>query len=223
MSAESADLIEITSVQVAGPSLLGETAGGVEVSSAIVKAPVAVTTLALSTINLDGDDQADRTVHGGPDKAVYVYSADHFAAWNEELERDGLDLRVGPGLFGENVTVSGVGEGDVAIGDRWAWGDAALEVCQPRWPCFKLTMRTQVRDIGPRMKASGRTGWYLRVLTPGTVPVAGPITVVSRHPAGVTVLDAHHAQADRHRDDPALIERVVAVDALSEEWRGPLR
>jgi len=220
---EARPVIEVRSVRVGRPAPLGQTAAGVEVLSAIVKAPVATATVALSTVNLDGDDQADRQVHGGPDKAVYVYSADHFATWNDELAAAGHDLVVGPGTFGENVTVVGVSEGDVGIGDRWSWGDAVLEVCQPRWPCFKLTMRTRVRDIGPRMRASGRTGWYLRVVTPGTVPTARPITVASRHAAGVTVRDAHRAQADRGRQDTALIDRVVAVDALAAEWRDPLR
>jgi MOSC domain-containing protein YiiM len=211
------DEIEIRSVQVGRPSILGVTAGGGDVLSAIVKAPVTAATLSLSTINLDGDDQADRTVHGGPDKAVYVYSADHLDGWSTELGRP-----IGPGWFGENLTVAGVAESDVRIGDRWRWGEALVEICQPRWPCFKLTMHARVRDIGHRMKATGRTGWYLRVIEPGVVPTSGTVGVVSRHPAGVTVADAHAAQADRHREDPALIDRVAAVPELSEEWRGPL-
>jgi len=211
------DEIEIRSVQVARPSVLGATAAGDDVWSAIVKAPVTAPTLTLSTINLDGDDQADRTVHGGPDKAVYVYSADHFDAWSAELDRP-----IGAGWFGENVTVAGITELDAHIGDRWAWGDALLEICQPRWPCYKLTMRAGIRDIGHRMKTTARTGWYLRVIEPGVVPTSGEITVVSRHPATVAVADAHAAMYDRHREDPALIARVAAVPELSEEWRGPL-
>jgi len=210
-------VIEIRSVRVGRPSVLAVTADGDEVLSAIVKTPVATGALALSTINLAGDDQADRTVHGGPDKAVYVYSADHFARWSEELGQE-----VGAGWFGENLTVAGVTEVDVRIGDRWAWGDAVLEVCQPRLPCFKLTLRTEVRNIGHQMRATGRSGWYLRVIEPGTVPVDGTITLARQHPAGVTVADANHAAADRHRDDPALIERVVGVAELAAEWRGHL-
>ncbi len=212
-----ADVIEIRSVQVGRPSVLATTPTGEPVRSAIVKQRVSVADLALSAINLEGDDQADRTVHGGPDKAVYAYSDAHFERWSSEI-----GIEVGAGTFGENVTVAGLTEADVCIGDRWAWGDALLEICQPRWPCFKLTLRTGVRDIGHRMKADGRTGWYLRVLEPGTVPVAGPITVALRHPAGVTVLDAHRAQADRHREDPARIAAVLSVDALADEWRIPL-
>ena len=190
---------------------------GGTVLTAIWKHPVAGP-VAVRGENLDGDDQADRTVHGGPDKAVYAYSAEHFGRWSSEI---GID--VGPGTFGENVTVVGITEADVCIGDRWAWGDAVLEVCQPRWPCYKLTLRTRVRDIGHRMKAAGRTGWYLRVLEPGTVPVAGPIEVVLRHPAEVSVLDAHRAMADRHREDLELHDRVLSVPALADEWRIPLQ
>ena len=211
------EVIVIRSVQVGRPSVLATTADGDEVISAIVKQPVTVPMLALSAINLEGDDQADRSVHGGPDKAVYAYSAEHFERWSSEI---GID--VGPGTFGENVTVVGITEADVCIGDRWAWGDALLEVCQPRWPCFKLTLRTRVRDIGHRMRADGRTGWYLRVLEPGPVPVAGPIRVAARDAAGVSVLDAHRAQADRHREDRELHDRVLSVPALAAEWRIPL-
>ena len=106
--------------------MLATTAAGDEVMSAIVKQRVTATTLALSTINLDGDDQADRTVHGGPDKAVYGYSSEHFERWSSEI---GID--VGPGTFGENVTVAGVTEEDVCIGDQWTWGDAWSRCASP--------------------------------------------------------------------------------------------
>lgn len=208
---------ELVSVNVALPSVLAHTRDGEPILSAIAKRPVDDTSLRLTTTNLDGDHQADLTVHGGPDKAVYAYSADHFAAWASELDRP-----VGVATFGENLTVEGVTEDDVMIGDRWAWGDAELEVVQPRWPCSKLTLHTQVRDIGARMRASGRTGWYLRVITPGTVPTAGPITVAHRDPAMVTVTDAHLAALDRHHDRQDLIDRVLAVPALAAEWRGQL-
>ncbi|MGZ4800961.1 MAG: MOSC domain-containing protein, partial [Acidimicrobiia bacterium] len=173
---------------------------------------------ALSVINLEGDDQADRTVHGGPDKAVYAYSADHFERWSSEL---GID--VGPGTFGENVTVVGVTEADVCIGDRWAWGDATLEVCQPRWPCFKLALHRGRSDIQGRMRSTGRTGWYLRVLEPGEVPAAGPIRLTTEDPAGVTVEDAHLAMSDRHLVEPDLVRAVATHPALAEQWREPLR
>jgi MOSC domain-containing protein YiiM len=210
--------ISIVSVQVGLPRPLGVFTEADAVHSAIVKHPVRAPTLALRVLNLDGDDQADRTVHGGVDKAVYAYSASHFPAWSHEL-----GITVGPATLGENLTVSGVSEDDVAIGDHWQWGDALLEVTQPRWPCFKLTIHTGVRDIAPRMRASGRTGWYLRVLRPGTVPTTGSIHVVQRHALRVTVTEAHLAAADRHGADPARTARVASVSALAAEWQAHIR
>lgn len=211
--------IALLAVNVAIPGPVGERRGEV-VLSAIAKRPVAPgITLALSSINLAGDDQADRTVHGGPDKAVYAYPSEHLPAWRGELGDDDL----GPAPFGENLSTAGAVEGDVGIGDVWAWGDARLAVCQPRSPCFKLALHRGRSDIGGRLSSSGRTGWYLRVLTPGTVDVAGPIEVVERHLAGVTVLDAHRAMGDRHLDDRAAVERVAALGpVLADEWRQPL-
>ena len=210
-------MIGLASVNVGTPTVLAET-GDEQVWSGIRKQPLPpASVLWLSFLNLAGDGQADLTVHGGYDKAVYAYPSEHLVRWSEEL---GTEL--GPAAFGENLSTIGVSERDVRIGDAWRWGDATLQVCQPRWPCFKLTLRTRVRDVGHRMMADGRTGWYLRVLEPGSVPVAGPISVVRHHPAGVSVLDAHRAMADRHRDDPELHGRVLSVPALADEWRIPL-
>jgi MOSC domain-containing protein YiiM len=162
--------------------------------------------------SVTGDVQADPRVHGGPDKAVYAYPSEHFALWSAELGR-----AFGPGSFGENLTTAGWVEAEVRVGDVWQWGDALLQVCQPRWPCFKLAMHTGRGDIGSRLKVTGRSGWYLRVLRPGTVPVAGPVRVVECDAAGVTVLDA--VRAVHPGGDPAAAARVLAVAALAAEWR----
>lgn len=205
--------IRLVSVNVGLPTVIG-TRQGQPVRSGIVKHPVTgVETLKLSELNLEGDRQADLAVHGGPDKAVYAYASEHLPAWRAELDR----LDVGPAFFGENLSTEGVTEGEVAIGDVWAWGDALLEVAQPRWPCFKLTMRSGVPDMAARFRRSARTGWYLRVLRGGEVPVAGPITVTERHRAGVTVLDAHRAALPGASAEE--VERVLAVPALALEWR----
>lgn len=214
---DTAPVPELLSVNVSLPAVLARTRDGDPVLSAIAKQSVDAVSLRLSTTNLEGDQQADLTVHGGPDKAVYAYSADHFTAWSDELGQP-----AGISTFGENLTVAGLTENNVAIGDRWSWGDAELEICQPRWPCFKLTLHTHVREIGARMRESGRTGWYLRVITPGTVPTCGPIKVVHQDPAGVTVTDAHLAALDRHHEHQDQIDRVLAVGALSTEWRAQL-
>ena len=205
--------IGLVSVNVGLPAPLG-TRRGRPVRSGIVKHPVTdPETLKLGELNLEGDGQADLTVHGGREKAVYAYASEHLPRWRAELGR----ADIGPGFFGENLTTAGITEEGVGIGDQWAWGDALLEVAQPRWPCYKLTMHSDVDDMAARFRNAGRTGWYLRVLRGGAVPVAGPITVVARHPAGVTILDAHRAALPGA--DPELAERVLAVDALSPEWR----
>jgi MOSC domain-containing protein YiiM len=204
----------LLSVNVAHPEVIGER-DGEPVLSAIGKRPVAATVLRLGPTNLEGDRQADPRFHGGPDKAVYAYASEHHAAWTAELGRP-----VGPAFFGENLTTAGWLEADVGIGDVWSWGDALLQVVQPRWPCFKLTMRSSVPDMAKRFRRSGRTGWYLRVLRPGEVPVPGPLTVVQRDPSGVTVLDAHRAALPGAGEEA--VERVLAVPALASEWRSVL-
>ena len=208
--------LHLVSVNVALPTVIGRLRNGEEIVSGIAKRPVGAESLRLEALNLEGDRQADLSVHGGPDKAVYAYPVEHLPSWNAELGAD-----FGPGTFGENLTTEGMLEDEARIGDIWAWGDARLQVVQPRSPCYKLAAITGRPDIGKRLVRAGRTGWYLRVLEPGTVPVAGPIRVVERHPAGVTVLDAHRATlpgADR-----SAIERVVAVGPLAESWREWLR
>lgn len=204
--------ITIISVNVATPSVLGF-ADGEAVVSAIGKRPVGVASLSLSQLNLEGDEQADLRVHGGPDKAVYAYPSEHLGPWSEEL---GLELH--PGAFGENLSLAGVVEDEVFIGDTWRWGNARLQVSQPRSPCFKLAMRLQRPEIIKRMIAGERTGWYLRVLRPGRVPVRGPIESLGRDPLRLSVATAQRAAFGRERDSDVL-ERLVRHPALSAEWR----
>lgn len=172
-------------MNVAKPEIIG-TYRGQPVSSGIAKQPVTQETLALDWLNLAGDGQADLRAHGGTDKAVYAYPWEHVLRWNADFSPE---TPYGPGMFGENLTTCGWLEDAVHIGDIWAWGDALLQVSQPRHPCYKLGMRTGRRDVVKRMEANGRSGWYLRVLRPGTVPVAGPITVVEQALAAPTILE----------------------------------
>jgi MOSC domain-containing protein YiiM len=210
--------ISIMTVNVGPPRLLSRD-GAEPVYSGIAKQPIGEGTLLwLSLGNLAGDAQADLSVHGGPDKAVYAYPSEHLAPWSEEL-----DEQLGPAPFGENLSTRGALETDARIGDIWRWDDAVLQISQPRWPCFKLALYRRRRDIQQRMKASGRTGWYLRVLEPGQVRVGSPIDVVARDPAGLTVADAHLAMADRHLSNRARTEGLASHDALADEWRLPLR
>jgi MOSC domain-containing protein YiiM len=215
--------IEVERTYVGRPTPLGD--GRLGITSGIAKTPAARGAwLALTELNLDGDDQADRTVHGGVDKAVYVHPAEHLPVWAAALGQPTLAATpLAVAAFGENVSTRGLTETTACIGDVWTWGSAQLQICQPRWPCQKLTLHRGSPRVGALMRDSGRTGWYLRVLLPGSVPADGPITVVDRHPAAVTVADANRAMLDRALADRALVHRVAAVDdALADEWRLPL-
>jgi MOSC domain-containing protein YiiM len=213
------DQLRIVSVNVARPSVLLKWPAG-DVISSIDKRPVEVDTLRLTELNLDGDEQADTRptpaggqVHGGVDQAVYAFPAEHFARIAELYGQP-----IGPGFMGENVTVEGAVEDDVCIGDVWRWGDARLQVTSPRGPCYKLGIRLGKQAMRTVIRAEGLVGWYLRVLVPDDVPVRGPITVVERHPAGVTVGMAHRALQDRGTRYPEL----AALDVASANLRGSL-
>jgi MOSC domain-containing protein YiiM len=206
--------LSLVSVNVGTPRYLGQFRGQ-PVQSAIAKSPVAEAVVHVDRVNLEGDGQADLTVHGGAEMAVYAYPARHLPTWSQEFGRT-----LGPAAFGENLTVADVDEDTVRIGDRWRWGEAVLEVCQPRWPCFKLAMHTGVGDIVRRMRTNGRTGWYLRVVGVGAAPTAGPIEVVP-DPEGITVRDAHIAASPSH-SAPAELARAAVVarhPALADGWR----
>jgi MOSC domain-containing protein YiiM len=222
--------VTVTSVYVGEPRRIGETRRG-PVDSAIGKARVNGATVALDTTNLAGDRQADLSVHGGPDKAVYAYPTEHYPTWRAE----GFAVEVG-GL-GENVALSGATERDVLLGDVWHWGDARLQVSQPRSPCYKLALHAGRKDIGPRMIETGRTGWYLRVLEPGTVPTTGPFILDDRDDGAPSVHDlfavmhrtggrggdgASSDGAGRDHDDRELLDRVLRSPALAEAWRASL-
>lgn len=202
--------MRILSVNVGRPREL-EYAGR-SVTSAIVKEPVAGRVMVRRT-NLDGDGQADLRVHGGPDKAVYIYPAQHYAHWARELGRDDLSP---PGYFGENLTVEGVDEADVQIGDVLRAGEALLEVSHPRVPCFKLAMRMRDHAFGKPFLASGRVGFYLRVLEEGELQAGDSIEAVRAGEGGFSVRRIawmlHRATADE-------LDRAAALPALALKWR----
>ena len=219
----------VTAVYVGLPRHIGTTRRG-PVDSAIGKTRVEAATIALDTTNLAGDRQADLRVHGGPDKAVYVYPTVHYPVWQAE----GFAVEVG-GL-GENVSLAGVDERDVLLGDVWRWGDARLQVSQPRSPCYKLALHAGRKDIGPRMIETGRTGWYLRVLETGTVPTEGPFVLDERDEDAPSVHDVFAVlfrpddgeggddgdRGDGGEADREVLDRVLRSPALAEGWRRPL-
>jgi MOSC domain-containing protein YiiM len=189
---------------------------GEAVRTGIFKSPVAGR-VAVRGHNLDGDAQADLSVHGGPDKAVYGYPSEHYAFWCEWLGTAELPW----GAFGENLTTEGVLEADAAIGDRFRIGSALLEVSQPRIPCHKLAMRHQRADLPKHFLASGRSGFYFRVIEGGDVGQGDAIERVASHPLRLTVADVQSLV--RAQGDPDLLRRAAAHPALAEVWRAELR
>jgi MOSC domain-containing protein YiiM len=170
--------------------------------------------------NLDGDRQADLSVHGGPDKAVYVYPSEHYPFWRRELELEDLPW----GSFGENLTAEGWWEDEVHIGDRFRIGTAEFAVTQPRMPCFKLAMKFDREDIVESFLESGRPGFYLAVTQEGELETGDAMERIHEDENDVTVVDVVRLYMDRHGEsDPDLLRRAVAVETLSEGWREHLR
>jgi MOSC domain-containing protein YiiM len=210
------DELRVVGVYVGTPQVIG-TQRGKPVRSAIGKRPVAAEELELTEVNLAGDRQADRVWHGGPDKAVYVYPAEHYQAWQTEA----FALR--PGGVGENVSTFGQTERTVRVGDVWQWGQALVQVSQPRSPCFRLGMHTGRKDIIPAMINSGRCGWYLRVLTPGTVPSRGRLRLIERDLASPTIAELYRATFGAAEDArPDWLREIAAGPLLADQWRAAL-
>lgn len=188
-------------------------------TSGIYKSPVGGK-IFLSIVNLAGDGQADLTVHGGPDKAVCVYSTDHYPFWRQEL----LVEESGPGWFGENFSIEGQTEADVAIGDTCRIGTAVVQVSQPRAPCWKLGRRWARLDMPKLVLQSGRTGWYLRVLETGHVESGDVLTLVERLHPHLTIAAVNAVAYSRAGTANLEAARELAhCSALSEAWRGKFR
>lgn len=166
----------LASVQIGEVAPLGPEA----VPSGFVKRPVQGM-VGVRTLNIEGDAQADLRVHGGPDKAVYAYPAAHYPVWAEEFPEHAS--RLTPGVFGENLTIEGVDETELCVGDVHAIGSVRLQVCQPRQPCFKFALRLEDRRMPSAMVRSGRSGWYYRVLGEGSLQAGDAVRRVARpHP-----------------------------------------
>ena len=202
---------KLISVQVGTPRKVPR--GDSEVLTGIFKSPVKAR-VQMRALNLDGDAQADLTVHGGRDKAVYAYPAEHYEYWRRELP--GVDLPWG--AFGENLTTEGLLEPDVHIGDRFVIGGAEVVVTQPRLPCFKLNLKFQSGDMGKRFLASGRTGFYLRVLREGEIGAGDAIVRVHEDENRVSISEVLQVYlgADGWRE---VRERALKVPYLSAAWR----
>ena len=189
---------------------------GRTVTTGIFKHPVEGR-VALTTLNLHGDRQADLSVHGGPDKAVYCYPIEHYDFWRAELPGRDLPLAV----FGENFTTSGMSEDSVHIGDRFAVGSAEVVVTQPRLPCYKLGVRFDSDLMVKRFLASGRSGFYVAVRREGQVGAGDDIRVLSRDPNAVPVAEITRLYVAKRysADDVASVRRAIGVAALPESWK----
>jgi len=203
--------MKLVSVNVGLPRLVLRS--GEPVSTGIFKEPVAGRVM-LRTLNLDGDRQADLSVHGGPSKAVYVYPSEHYDFWKRELPE--MDLPWG--MFGENFTTQGVRELEINIGDKFRIGEATVMATEPRMPCYKLGLRFGRADIIRRFLASERSGFYLAVLQEGEVGTGDEIELIEQNKSGVRVSDVTRLYvSDKSNID--LLRRAIGTEALPESWR----
>ena len=185
-------------------------------TTAFFKAPVA-RPVQLSALGLAGDEQADKENHGGPDKAVLAYSADHYAYWRQHLALPDMPH----GGFGENLTISGLDETTVCIGDTWRAGEVVFQVTQPRQPCWKMSRRWQIADLAQQVIANGKSGWYLRALMEGKLVPGTQMDLVERpHPTWTVFLASdlfHHRKGDL-----TAAAELAALPELSAAWKDSL-
>ena len=193
------------------------TFNGQTVTTGIFKQPVD-RRIYLRKLNLEGDKQADLTVHGGLEKAVYAYPAEHYEYWREELP----DMNIPYGMFGENFTTRGLLEEHINIGDSFEIGSARLMVTQPRMPCHKLGIRFGRMDIVRQFLASGRPGIYFKVLREGEVGVEDEIKLIKRDKNSVTVKDIARIYVD-DKEDIETMKRAIMVKALAKGFREHFR
>jgi MOSC domain-containing protein YiiM len=189
---------------------------GIGVTTAIYKRPIAGR-VALRKLNLDGDRQADLTVHGGESKAVYCYPIEHYNYWKRELPGRELPMA----MFGENLTIDGFLEDTVHLGDHMSVGSAQVVVTEPRLPCYKLGIRFQSDDMVKRFLSSRRTGFYLAVTREGGVGAGDEIKVIARDANAVPVSEITRLYVAKRYDDDdvASVRRALRVAALPEGWK----
>ena len=207
----SAEAISILSVNVGLPRVLA-VVHGEEVLSAIAKQAV-LGSVRVGHLGIVGDGQADLEVHGGVDKAVYAYPSEHWQWWAAQH-----GVVCAPNTMGENLALRGAVETQVAIGDRFRWGEVLLEICQPRAPCFKLALHTQRDDVPGQMTLSARCGWYMRVIEEGQAPVQGAMLSRVFASGGPNVRETFLAALHPRITRETLL-RIHDASALSEAWR----
>jgi MOSC domain-containing protein YiiM len=206
---------KLISIQVGMPRAV--LIDGQEIATGIFKMPVEKR-IPLHQLNLEGDKQADLSVHGGRDKTVYVYPSEHYTYWKKQLP--GVDLPYGS--FGENFTTAGLLEDTVCLGDRFTIGTAEVTVTQPRIPCFKLNLKFDRHDMAKRFLASRRSGFYLRVLRVGEVGPGDEIVRIHQDENRVSISDALRIYLHEPNSNE-LLRRALQVEYLSASWREHFR
>jgi len=207
--------VKLISVNTGGPRDIE--ADGQVVRTSIWKSPRAGRLQAMR-LNIEGDQQSDLTVHGGPYKAVYCYPSEHYAYWRAQLP--GVELPLG--MFGENLTTEGLLEPDVFVGDRIAIGTAEFQVTQPRQPCFKLGIRVGRADILKRFVASGRPGFYVSVVREGEIGAGDEMRLVDRAPNSLSIHDIFALRFDDEGKQEQ-VKRAASIPALSPSWQEHFR
>jgi len=203
--------MKLISVNVGLPRVV--MSNGDPVSTGIFKEPVAGRVM-LRTLNLDGDRQADLSVHGGPSKAVYAYPSEHYAYWKQEFPQ----MKLPWGMFGENFTSAGLFESELSIGDKFRVGSAVVMVTEPRMPCYKLGIKFGRSDIVQKFLASERSGFYFAVLKEGEVGVGDPIERMEKSERSVRVSDITQLYT-HEKHNVGLLRRAIEVEALPESWK----
>ena len=206
--------MKVVSVNVGLPRLLAW--GGATFETGIFKNPVEGRVM-LRTTNLDGDRQADLSVHGGVNKAVYGYPSEHYPAWNADLP-DLPDFARTWGAFGENFTTEGLFEADVSVGDRYRVGSAVVRVTTPRLPCFKLAAKFQRDDMIERFLSSGRSGFYFSVIEEGEVGAEDEFELLGHEDPTLTIAEVNELYTAKSPDGETL-QRSLEVKLLPESWR----
>ncbi len=203
--------MKLISLNVARPRLT--IYKGATINTGIFKKPVAGT-VRLRTLNLDGDQQADLSVHGGPYKAVYGYPSEHYPFWREQLP----DLDFPWGMFGENFSTQGLLEAALHVGDRFKIGTSVVMVRQPRLPCYKLAAKFKRDDILERFLVSGRSGFYFSVEQEGQVIAGDKFELIKKNSTGITIAEVITLFAtDRY--DRRLLQKAIDTPELPEDWR----
>jgi len=207
--------MKLVSVNVGLPRVV--MSHGDPVSTGIFKEPVAGRVI-LRTLNLDGDRQADLSVHGGPSKAAYAYPSEHYDYWTAEFP----EMELPWGMFGENFTTAGLFESELNIGDKFRFGSAIVMVTEPRMPCYKLGIRFSRPDIVKRFLASARTGFYFSVLQEGEVGVGDPIELIEKDKNSLRLSDIT-ALYSHEKHNIGLLRRAIELATLPESWKSYFR